>query len=88
MKAVIHINQHNIRHNINCPVEERKDVITCKTYKNNTYSNSLLIVDDAGNVIARWYTLQISHCLMGRECGLKQMRRILNIEERMNETNT
>ena len=53
MKAVIHINNHNIRHNINCPVEERKDVITCKTYKNNTYSNSLLIVDDAGNVIAK-----------------------------------
>jgi hypothetical protein len=53
MKAVIHINQHNIRHNINCSVEDRKDVITCKTYKNNTYSNSLLIVDNDGNVIAK-----------------------------------
>ena len=50
---MIHISQHNLRHNINCPVEERKDVITCKTYKNNTYSKSLFIVDDAGNVIAK-----------------------------------
>lgn len=53
MKAVIHINQHNIRHNINCSADDRKEVITRKTYKENTYSNSLLIVDNDGNVIAK-----------------------------------
>ena len=52
MKTIIHINQHNIKHNAKCEVLDRKEVITCKTYKENIYTNSLQIVDDNGKVIA------------------------------------
>lgn len=52
MKTVIHINQFNIRHNIKAEVDERKPVITCKTYKENQYCNELNIVDNDGNVVA------------------------------------
>lgn len=52
MKAVIHINQHNIKHNSKCDIDDRKSVITFKTYKNNHYCNELSIVDNDGNVIA------------------------------------
>lgn len=53
MKTIIHINQHNIRHNINCDPSERKSVITCKTYKTNIYADSVVIADDRGKEIAR-----------------------------------
>ena len=52
MKTVIHVNQFNIKHNNKCAVDERKPVITVKTYKDNTYCNELDITDNAGNVIA------------------------------------
>lgn len=52
MKTWIHINQHNIRHNIKAEADERKPVITCKTYKDNQYCNELEIIDDAGNILA------------------------------------
>ena len=51
MKTIIHINQHNIRGNIKVAPEERKPVITCKTYKTNDYYNNLQIKDKAGNVL-------------------------------------
>lgn len=37
MKKRIHINQHNIRHNNKHP-EDRKPVVTIKTYKSNDYA--------------------------------------------------
>lgn len=52
MKTIIHINQHNIRHNSKCSPEDRKPVITSKTYKDNIYCNELDIVDNDGKVIA------------------------------------
>lgn len=52
MKNIIHINQHNIRHNIKCPPEERKPVITSKTYKENNYFNELDIIHE-GVVVAK-----------------------------------
>lgn len=52
MKTIIHINQHNIRSNINTIPEDRKPVITSKTYKDNTYCNKLEIIDDFGKVVA------------------------------------
>jgi hypothetical protein len=52
MKTIIHINQHNIRHNSKCIAEDRKPVVTSKTYKENTYCNELEIVDDDGDVVA------------------------------------
>jgi hypothetical protein len=39
MKKVIHVNQHNIRYN--SKNEDKKPVITCKTYKDNTYANEV-----------------------------------------------
>lgn len=52
MITIIHINQHNIKHNGKCPTDERKPVVTVKTWKDNTYCNEIEIVDNSGNVIA------------------------------------
>lgn len=41
MKTIIHVNQHNIKHNRKN--EDQKPVITCKTYKSNNYTNEVLI---------------------------------------------
>jgi hypothetical protein len=41
MKKIIHINQHIIRRN--AKTGEREPVITCKTYKDNTYCHELVI---------------------------------------------
>ena len=42
MKRRIHINQHTIKKNQK--TGERKPVISCKTYKENIYSNSVEIL--------------------------------------------
>jgi hypothetical protein len=42
MKKKIHINQHNIRHNIKN--DKDKPVITCKTYKENVYGHTVEIL--------------------------------------------
>ena len=42
MKKKIHINQHNIRHNINH--NKDKPVVTVKTYKSNDYGHSVDIM--------------------------------------------
>lgn len=53
MKTVIHINQHNIKHNRKPENKDNtKPVITAKTYLSTTYSNSVKIVDNNGNIIA------------------------------------
>lgn len=53
MKQVIHINQHHIRQNQKCDPSERKPVITCKTYKENRYSDSIELVSaETGEVFA------------------------------------
>jgi len=41
MKKIIHINQHVIRKNNK--TGEREPVITCKTYKDNTYCHEVTI---------------------------------------------
>ena len=51
MKKIIHINQHIIRKN--SKTGERNPVITCKTYKDNTYANSVIIKDASGDDVAR-----------------------------------
>lgn len=51
MKTIIHVNQHKIRSNIKADVKE--PVLTTKTYKSNTYANTVEILDSAGNVAAR-----------------------------------
>ena len=45
MKAIIHVNQHNIKHN--AKHEDKKPVITIKTYKSNTYCNEVIIKGDS-----------------------------------------
>ena len=41
MKKVIHVNQHIIKRN--AKTGEREPVITCKTYKDNSYCNEVII---------------------------------------------
>jgi hypothetical protein len=43
MKTIVHVNQHNIRSNINAEPDERKPVLTVKTYKSNEYGNEVAI---------------------------------------------
>lgn len=51
MKKIIHVNQHNIRHN--AKHNDNKPVITCKTYKDNTYGHEVIIYDAEGKEAAR-----------------------------------
>jgi hypothetical protein len=46
MKTIIHINQHEIKKNNKNNTEN--PVITCKTYKNNTYANEVIIYGQDG----------------------------------------
>ena len=50
MKTQIHINQHHIR--FNTKNDEKKPVITVKTYKDNRYGNNVDILDKNGDVVA------------------------------------
>lgn len=44
MKTIIHVNQHNIKHNAKAPIYEKRPVLTVKTYKSNTYANEVQIL--------------------------------------------
>lgn len=46
MKRIIHINQHIIKSNHKTGA--REPVITCKTYKDNTYAKSVVVLDKHG----------------------------------------
>lgn len=47
MKTIIHVNQHNIKHNRKGAASgnpfEYKPVLTCKTYKSNVYAHEVQI---------------------------------------------
>ena len=42
MKTIIHVNQHNIKHNAKHPGDQRP-VLTVKTYKSNTRTNHVTV---------------------------------------------
>lgn len=41
MKTIIHVNQHNIKHN--SKTGDNKPVLTVKTYKDNTYAHEVFV---------------------------------------------
>lgn len=43
MKTIVHVNQAHIRKNIKASPEDAVPVLTVKTYKTNTYGNSVEI---------------------------------------------
>jgi len=51
MKTIIHVNQHVIKSNRK--KGELEPVLTCKTYKTNTYAHEAIIRDADGNEVAR-----------------------------------
>ena len=51
MKTYIHVNQHVIKSNRK--KGEVEPVLTCKTYKTNTYAHEAIIRDENGNEVAR-----------------------------------
>jgi hypothetical protein len=51
VRTIIHVNQHNIKHNRKN--EEKKPVLTVKTYKDNRLGDTAIIRDAAGKEIAR-----------------------------------
>lgn len=50
MKTIIHVNQHNIKAN---KKGAYLPVLTCKTYKDNTYANEAIIYGQDGLPAAR-----------------------------------
>jgi hypothetical protein len=50
MKTIIHVNQHNIKANKD---GQDRPVLTCKTYKSNTYAHEAIIKDKDGNEVAK-----------------------------------
>ena len=51
MKTLIHVNQHKIRSN--CKNNSNEAVLTCKTYKSNTYAHEAVIYGQDGLEAAR-----------------------------------
>jgi hypothetical protein len=51
MKTIIHINQHEIK--ANNKDNGNRPVITCKTYKSNTYAHEAIIYGQDGKEAAR-----------------------------------
>ena len=51
MKTIIHVNQHIIKSNRK--KGEVEPVLTCKTYKSNTYAHEAIIRDANGAEVAR-----------------------------------
>ena len=51
MKTIIHVNQHIIKSNRK--KGEVEPVLTCKTYKSNTYAHEAIIRDADGNEVAK-----------------------------------
>lgn len=45
MKTIIHVNQHNIKANKD---GKNRPVLTCKTYKDNTYAHEAIIYGQDG----------------------------------------
>jgi hypothetical protein len=46
MKTIVHVNQHNIKHNAKFP-DDKKPVLTVKTYKSNIYANEVTITGES-----------------------------------------
>ena len=61
MKYIIHVNQHNIKHNKKHG--DIKPVLTCKTYKSNEYAHEVVIVKD-GEAIGK-----VVYSEKGLSCG-------------------
>ena len=51
MKTIIRVNQHKIKSNRKSGATE--PVLTCKTYKSNTYAHEARICDENGREVAR-----------------------------------
>lgn len=51
MKTIIHVNQHSIKRNRKHNTQD--PVITCKTYKSNTYADEVIIYGQDGLEAAR-----------------------------------
>ena len=51
MRTIIHVNQHIIKSNRK--KGEVEPVLTCKTYKSNTYAHEAIIRDADGNEVAK-----------------------------------
>jgi hypothetical protein len=52
MKHIIHVNQHVIKSNRK---ENKNDpVLTCKTYKENRYGHTAIILDSEGNELGKF----------------------------------
>lgn len=68
MKTVIHVNQHNIKANAK---GAEKPVLTVKNYKDNRKGNRAVIVDSAGNEVARIVYRPYNPLSCGAKCWIE-----------------
>lgn len=81
MKQIIHINQHNIKHNRKNP-DNMKPVIACKTYKDNVYHNNVKILDKStGEVLGRIVYSQHKPLSCGANVWIELDTEIVEVEE-------
>jgi hypothetical protein len=75
MKTIIHVNQHKIK--ANKKTGAVASVLTVKTYKDNRYTNSAVIVDAKGNEIARVVYRPDDPLSCGAHCWIETKHKVI-----------
>jgi len=79
MKTIIHVNQHKIKSNKKNNLTE--PVLTCKTYKNNTYANEVSILDKDGVEVARVVYRPNAPLSCGAHCWIETENQVIRCGE-------
>tara|TARA_R100000808_G_scaffold6960_4_gene20402 strand:- start:18652 stop:18891 length:240 start_codon:yes stop_codon:yes gene_type:complete len=79
MKTIIHVNQHKIKSNTKNKTCD--PVLTVKTYKSNRYTSKAIIIDDAGNEVARIVYSPHKPLSCGARCWIETNLKVQTDEE-------
>jgi len=80
MKTIIHVNQHKIRSNGSSG--KRESVLTCKTYKSNSYAHQAVIYDQDGREAARVVYSPDKPLSCGAKVWIETQNRVELIEDK------
>tara|TARA_R110002020_G_scaffold154248_3_gene333816 strand:- start:2132 stop:2371 length:240 start_codon:yes stop_codon:yes gene_type:complete len=75
VKKIIHVNQHKIKANKKSGATDA--VLTVKTYKDNRYTNSAVIVDAEGNEIAKVVYRPHKPLSCGAHCWIETKHKVI-----------
>jgi len=84
MKTIIHVNQHKIQSN--GPSGKREPVLTCKTYKSNSYAHQAVIYDQDGREAARVVYSPDKPLSCGAKVWIETQNRVELIEDKYHTT--